>query len=286
MLTVETIRKVRLALAKGESQRSVAKRYNLSRTTVGKIASSEETEFRYTRTKEVQYPVLGSYIERLGEILKQESELPLRDRRTGKKVFELLQREGYRGGYDAVRRYIRAWKDEHRNRKDAYVPLVFARGEAFQFDWSDETVEIGGDVKVLQVAQVRLCHSRMPFCVAFERQEMAMVMEAHIRAHDFFGGLCERGIYDNPKTIVTEIGTGKGLQPAFPSALFALPLRAVRMHAGGWLGEGAGGESGWDEPKKRLRPPALVRHPCGSERAYGGADDRGGAYLAASGVLR
>ena len=37
----------------------------------------------------------------------------------------------------------------------------------------------------------------------------AMVMEAHIRAHDFFGGLCTRGIYDNPKTIVQEIGTGK-----------------------------------------------------------------------------
>jgi hypothetical protein len=49
----------------------------------------------------------------------------------------------------------------------------------------------------------------MRFCVAFERQEMAMVMEAHIRAHDFFGGLCERGIYDNPKTIVREIYTGK-----------------------------------------------------------------------------
>ena len=36
-----------------------------------------------------------------------------------------------------------------------------------------------------------------------------MVMEAHIRAHNFFGGLCERGIYDNPKTIVQNIGTGK-----------------------------------------------------------------------------
>jgi hypothetical protein len=49
----------------------------------------------------------------------------------------------------------------------------------------------------------------MRFCVAFERQELAMVMEAHIRAHEFFGGLCERGIYDNPKTIVQEIGPGK-----------------------------------------------------------------------------
>jgi hypothetical protein len=36
-----------------------------------------------------------------------------------------------------------------------------------------------------------------------------MVLEAHIQAHDFFGGLCERGIYDNPKTIVQNIGRGK-----------------------------------------------------------------------------
>lgn len=209
MLTVETIRKVRLALAKGESQRSVAKKYQLSRTTVGKIASSDDTEFKYTRKSEVQYPVLGSFIGRLCEILQQEEALPSKERRTGIKIYGLLQHEGYKGGYDAVRRYIRTWKEEHRSRKNAYVPLVFARGEAFQFDWSEETVEIGGLVRKFQVAQVRLCYSRMRFCVAFERQEMAMVMEAHIRAHDFFGGLCERGIYDNPKTIVQDIGAGK-----------------------------------------------------------------------------
>jgi transposase len=206
---VETIRKVRLALEKGESQRSIAKKYRLSRTTVGKIASSEETERKYTRRKEIQYPTLGSFIERLGKILAQEAELPGKRRRTIKKVYEELQRDGYSGGYDAVRRYAAAWKEEHRSRKNAYIPLLFAKGEAFQFDWSEETVEIGGIVRKIQVAQVRLCYSRMRFCVAFDRQELAMVMEAHIRAHDFFGGLCERGIYDNPKTIVQEIYTGK-----------------------------------------------------------------------------
>jgi len=206
---VETIGKVRLALAKGESQRNVAKKYRLSRTTVRKIADSEETEFKYTRRKEIQYPILGSFIKRLTEILGQEADLPTKRRRTVKKIHEELQREGYVGSYDAVRRYSAAWKEEHRSRKSAYVPLLFAKGEAFQFDWSEEIVEIGGAVRKIQVAQVRLCYSRMRFCVAFERQELAMVMEAHIRAHNFFGGLCERGIYDNPKTIVQEIGTGK-----------------------------------------------------------------------------
>jgi transposase len=209
VLTVETIRKVRLALAKGESQRSIAKKYRMSRKTVGKIAASDETEFKYTRKQEVERPILGSYIERLGEILQQESALPSKRRSTVKKIYETLQREGYDGGYDAVRRYARDWKEEHRSHKSAYVPLLFAKGEAFQFDFSEETVEVGGVVRKVQVAHVRLCYSRMSFCVAYERQELAMVMDAHSRAHDFFGGLCGRGIYDNPKTIVQKIGKGK-----------------------------------------------------------------------------
>jgi transposase len=134
MLTVETIRKVRLALAKGESQRSVAKKYRMSRNTVKKVVTGGETESKYSR-RELKYPVLGPYLERLREILTQEFDLPVKGRRTGKKIYEALQQEGYDGGYDAIRRYIKAWKEEnHRQSAGAYVPLTFARGEAFQFD--------------------------------------------------------------------------------------------------------------------------------------------------------
>ena len=87
MLIVETIRKVRMALEKGESQRKVAKKYRMSRKTVKKIASGEETEFKYTPRKEIRYPVLGSYIERLGEILKQEASLPSKSRCTARVLF-------------------------------------------------------------------------------------------------------------------------------------------------------------------------------------------------------
>jgi transposase len=208
MLTVETIRKVRLALERGESQRSVAKKYRMSRKTVKKIVDGDETEFKYAK-REVRYPVLGPHIEGLREILEAEGELPPKSRRTGKKIYQALQREGYAGGYDSVCRYIKDWKEEHRSRHNAYVPLQFRKGEAFQFDWSQEIVEIGGVMRKVEVAQIRLCYSRMRFCMGFFREELAMVMEAHIRAHDFFGGLCERGIYDNLKAIVQSIGHGK-----------------------------------------------------------------------------
>ena len=52
-------------------------------------------------------------------------------------MFESLRDAGYGGGYDAVRRYARAWqrRQEH-TAADAFVPLIFDPGEAYQFDWS------------------------------------------------------------------------------------------------------------------------------------------------------
>jgi transposase len=209
MLVVETIRKVRMALAKGESQREVAKKYSLSRNTVRKIAQSDQTEFKYAERERI-YPVLGPHIDQLKGILEKEGELPPQRRQTGKTIYSELQNEGYEGGYDAVRRYIRSWKEEQgTGLKNAYVPQQFGKGEAFQFDWSQEAAELGGVMRKVDMAQFCLCHSRMKFCMGFEREELSMVIEAHIQAHDFFGGLCERGIYDNPKTIVQRIGKGK-----------------------------------------------------------------------------
>ena len=60
MLTVETIRKVRRALAKGESGRSVTRKYRLNRKNVVKIASNGETEFKYFRRKEEDFIILLS----------------------------------------------------------------------------------------------------------------------------------------------------------------------------------------------------------------------------------
>ena len=47
------------------------------------------------------------------------------------------------GSYDAVRRYALRWKRDRRGGSLAdpsqlYIPLSFARGVAYQFDWSHE----------------------------------------------------------------------------------------------------------------------------------------------------
>jgi transposase len=138
---------------------------------------------------------------------------PARERLTLIRIFEELRALGYEGSYDAVRRYAKRWRAERgAATAEAFVPLSFAPGEAYQFDWSHEIVLINGVTVTVKVAHVRLCHSRMLFVRAYPRETQEMVFDAHNRAFAFFKGACTRGIYDNMKTAVEAVFIGKDRQ--------------------------------------------------------------------------
>jgi transposase len=210
MLDVDHISKVRLAhFREGKGIREIARDLDLSRNTVRSIIRSGITDQKYERTEQPR-PKLGSFLKLLAAWLKEDSDKPVRHRRRAQILFEQLQREGYDGGYDAVRRYVGIWQREIGTALvNAFIPLEFDPGDAFQFDWSYEDVELGGVPVKVKVAQFRLCHSRKPFCVAYTRESLEMVLDAHIRAFEFFGGLCRRGIYDNLKAVVIKVLMGK-----------------------------------------------------------------------------
>jgi len=213
MLIVETIGRIRREhLAKGKSIRQVARDLKLSRNTVRKILRSDETAPGYRRGVQPQ-PRLGRWRAELDRLLSTNAEQSARERLTLIRLFEELRELGYDGGYDAVRRYARRWGREHASlTAAAFVPLTFAPGEAYQFDWSHEIVVLNGTTVTVKVAHVRLCHSRMMFVRAYPRETQEMVFDAHDRAFAFFRGACTRGIYDNMKTAVETIFIGKERQ--------------------------------------------------------------------------
>jgi transposase len=109
------------------------------------------------------------------------------------RIHDLLMREGFEGSYDAVRRYVARWKSaRHDNPGDgvtAFIPLLFHPGEAYQFDWSHEDVEIAGKPMRVKVAHMRLCASRAVYVRAYPREGQEMLFDAHARAFAFFGGV-------------------------------------------------------------------------------------------------
>ena len=89
------------------------------------------------------------------------------------------------------------------------MPLVFQPGEAFQFDWSEDWAHVGGERVKLQVAHIKLSHSRAFLVRAYLLQTHEMLFDAHWHAFRVFEGVPGRGIYDNMKTAVDRVGAGK-----------------------------------------------------------------------------
>ena len=210
MLVVETIAKIRRAyFVHGQPIKAICRDLGVSRKVVRKVIRSEATEFRYEREAQ-PLPKIGPWSDKLDQLLVANEGKASRERLTLIRLFEELRGWGYGGGYDAVRRYARRWsKERGAMTAAAYVPLSFAPGEAYQFDWSHEVVLLNGVTVTVKAAHVRLCHSRMLFVRAYPRETQEMVFDAHDRAFALFKGACQRGIYDNMKTAVETILVGK-----------------------------------------------------------------------------
>jgi transposase len=220
VLSMDIIAEIRRRhLVSGESISSIARSLNLSRPTVRKhLRTTEEPVYQ----RQVQpLPKLGHFQSLLESWLKTEQSLPRAQRRTARRLFEGLQVEGYRGAYDSVQRFVKRWQATSRpTATQAFVPLRFAPGEVCQFDWSHEQAEINGMHQPIKVAHFRLAHSRAMFVVAYLRETQEMVFDAHNRAFAFFGGVPQRMVYDNLKTVVQTILSGK--ERRFNSRFMAL----------------------------------------------------------------
>ena len=210
MLIVETIAKIRrYHFVDGRSIKEISRLLRLSRNTVRKVIRSGATEHQYERTSQPM-PRLGPYQARLVTLLEEDWQLSKKRRVTSQRLLELLRNEGYTGGYDSIQRFVKKWREEKGRHVGAgFIPLSFSPGEAYQFDWSHEWVILDGVVQVAKVAHFRLCYSRQSFVVAYPRETLEMVLDAHDRAFAFLGGSCQRGIYDNMTTAVDKVLLGK-----------------------------------------------------------------------------
>jgi transposase len=177
---VDTISKVRLAFhVEGWSMKKISRELHVSPNTVRKIVRSNETDFTYERTNQ-PLPRIGPWQSQLEQFLVSNAGKASRERLTLIRVFEELRGLGCEGGYDAVRRFARTWSEKRgAATAEAYVPLYYAPGEAYQFDWSHEVVLIAGVTVTVKVSHVRLCHSRMMFARAYMRESQEMVFDAH-----------------------------------------------------------------------------------------------------------
>lgn len=192
--------------------REISRRTGLSRNTIRRYLRAGIVEPKF---KPASRPSkLDLYAEKLSGWLLAESRKPRKERRTAKRMHADLVQLGFDGSYERVSAFVRAWKSDRIRAKNTtdrgtFVPLVFKPGEAFQFDWSEDFAIIGGERTKLQVAHIKLSHSRAFLVRAYLLQTHEMLFDAHWHAFRVFDGVPGRGIYDNMRTAVDRVGVGK-----------------------------------------------------------------------------
>jgi len=200
----------RMHLREGLSLRAISKQTGLSRNTI-------RTWLRQSDSDEPKYPVrkiksiVDPHSDQLNQWLQADSHRAKRERRTALVLYKQIKDQGYLGGYGRICAFVRRWRigAGMSPNTTAFVPLAFALGEAFQFDWSCEYVFVAGLRRRLEVAHTKLCASRAFWMSAYPGQGHEMLFDAHARAFAALGGIPKRGIYDNMKTAVDRVGRGK-----------------------------------------------------------------------------
>jgi transposase len=195
--------------------REIARRTGMSRNTIKKYLNAGTIEPQFA-TPERQSK-LDPFAGKLAGWLKTEAGKSRKQRRTLKQMHFDLVVLGFDGSYNRVAAFARDWRadrqrDQQTTGRGTFVPLSFSPGEAFQFDWSEDFAVLGGERTKLQVAHIKLSHSRAFLGRSYLLQTHEMLFDAHWHGFRVFGGVPERGIYDNMKTAVDRVGRGKDRQ--------------------------------------------------------------------------
>lgn len=152
-------------------------------------------------------PALGPFRALIEEWVAEDDRAPVRQRHTAKRIYDRLRSEyGFGGAESTVRDYV------HRIRASqpkVFLPLAYELGQTAQSDWGEAEIEQDGRRIQVPFFCLRLCASGMPLVQVFPHQKVEAICEGHRRAFEFLGGVPHEIWYDNPKTLVKEVGPGK-----------------------------------------------------------------------------
>ena len=209
MISLKETEKIRKAyFIQGKSIREIAREYHHGRRAIRNAIASAASP-TYTQKKTRAAPVLDSYKERIRDLVAESARQPPKQHYTARKIYQIIQSEGYPGSESTVRRYVGVCRQK---RRKVYLPLEFSPGQDAQVDWGEAQVIIGGVQQKAHLFIMRLNYSKARFLAAYPFEKQEAFLDGHIQAFAFFGGVPHTITYDNLKTAVFRILTGKNRQ--------------------------------------------------------------------------
>ena len=204
MIGIEEYAEIRQCKKNGLSMRRTAEMLSMSRHTVkrywdGAHIPDERKDYPHqveSEQKKLVMEALEKYFEENQSIGKQ---------RVNAKTAWKAVRETYHVGESTVRRYVNELRGKN---PEGFIPLSFEPGEMMQVDWCEVKVKIQGNIWKAPVFCAVLPYSYTIFAMIMPNMQLPCLVEAHACAFSFFGGIPQRVLYDNLRTVVFS-GTGR-----------------------------------------------------------------------------
>jgi len=200
----EQIRKMRFL--EGLGVRQISKKTGIHRNTIKKYLEIETVEPpKYTQPQERKHPVLGEYIPLIEKILEEDKTRHRKQKHTAAKIQEVLEKEGYTGGYTTITDYLRKIKVKT---KEAFVPLEFELGAYAEADWTEAYFFLKGKETKAHIFVLKLRGSGGYYAIAYPFEKQEAFFDAHIKCFEFLNGIPYKIAYDNLKTAVKKVLRG------------------------------------------------------------------------------
>ena len=199
----------RLSLIEGLSQRQIGKLMNLSPKTIRRaLGMSEYKPDRSNVARRVSK--LEPYKKDILELMEIYPGIP------AQRLFEIIQERNYSGKTTIVEDYVRAIK---KSKQEAYLRINVLPGEQAQVDWADcGYIKIGEHTRKLSCFVMVLSYSRLMYLEFTLSQRLEYFLRCHVNAFRFFGGIPNRILYDNLKSVVlNRLGRLIKFNPKFES---------------------------------------------------------------------
>ena len=135
---------IRQLETKGLTHAQIARELGVSWTTVVKYASRDYSPVPAAGREGSRSLVVGRYARKADEWLEADRRMPRKQRHTARRVHERLVEEcGFEGSYSSVQRWVKRWRQRHRDEAEGFSELEWAPGSA-QVDFGQALAVVAG----------------------------------------------------------------------------------------------------------------------------------------------
>ena len=181
------------------SKRQILRETGMHWTTLERILSNPIPP-GYCQTKR-RSSKIDPFRDRIRQMLDEDKHGHKKQYYTAKKIWQILQQEGFAGGYTIVKEAVR---DIKRSSKEVFMPLKHPPGQA-QVDFGHALVKMAGILRKIYFFVMALPYSDVFFVKAYDRECTETFWDGHVQAFHFLGGVPRRISYDNSKIATSKI---------------------------------------------------------------------------------